>query len=376
MAFLLYPVIYLRRNAELKHKNEATEVRKTSIGGQALLGGIMMKSPTGIAMSVRKDSGEVCTSYEDYTPWVKRNKFFGLPIVRGCVTFVESLVIGSKMMNKSAEVLELDDEMGEPSKFEIWLSKHFGASIENVIMGVGMVLGVLLAVGLFIVLPSFLASFFSSWLTTAWQTNLIEGVLRMLIFLGYLVAIAHMKEIKEVFKYHGAEHKTIACYEHGLDMTVENARKQSRLHPRCGTNYLFLVMMVSIIFFSLIGYNGHWVGKVALRILMLPVVAGLSYEVLRWAGMYDNFATRIVRWPGMKLQLITTAEPDDAQLAVAIEAFEWALEPSEAKEKEESGYYTALYPMEPKRKPATTEKEREKETFEEGIGELLSGDLL
>lgn len=357
-------------------KNDIKEVRQTSIGGQALLGGIMMKSPTGIATSVRKESGEVVTSYEDYEPWVKRNQFFGLPIIRGCVTFVESLVIGSKTMSKSAEVLELEDETGEPSKFELWLSKHFGANIETVVMGTGMVIGVLLAVGLFVVLPSFIASFFSKWLVSAWQTNLLEGVLRMLIFLGYLIAVAHMKEIKEVFKYHGAEHKTIACYEHGLDMTVENARKQTRLHPRCGTNYLFLVMMVSIIFFSIIGYNGHWLGKVGLRLLLLPVVAGVSYEVLRWAGMYDNVLTRIVRWPGMKLQLITTAEPDDAQLAVAIEAFEWALEPEEALKKEESGYYAELYPIETVPTEPLSDKEKEKKVFEEGIGELLSGDLL
>lgn len=328
---------------------EQKEQRKTSIGGQALLGGVMMKSPTGIAMAVRKENGEVSTSYEDYTPWMKKNKFFSLPIIRGCVNFVESLVIGSKMMNKSAEALELEDESEEPSQFERWLSERFGAKVEDMVMGIGMVLGVVLAVGLFIVLPSFIASFFKPALTTAWKTNLVEGALRMLIFLGYLIVVARTKEIKKVFQYHGAEHKTIACYEHGLDMTVENAKKQSRLHPRCGTNYLFLVMLVSILCFSLLGYNGHWLGKVALRLLLLPVVAGVSYEVLRWAGLYDNAMTRIVRWPGMKLQLITTAEPSDDQLAVAIEAFEWALDPKEAQQKEENGYYQTLYPMEEKK---------------------------
>lgn len=336
----------------MKEQEERKEQRKTSIGGQALLGGVMMKSPTGMAMSVRKENGEVSTSYEEYTPWMKKNKFFSLPLVRGCVNFLESLVIGFKMMNKSAEALDLEEESEEPSKFEIWLSERLGAKVEDVVMGIGMVLGVLLAVGLFMVLPSFVASFFKPVLTTAWKTNLVEGALRMLIFLGYLIAIAHMKEIKKVFQYHGAEHKTIACYEHGLDMTVENAKKQSRLHPRCGTNYLFLVMLISIFCFSLLGYNGHWIGKVALRLLLLPVVAGVSYEVLRWAGLYDNVITRIVRWPGMKLQLITTAEPSDDQLAVAIEAFEWALDPKEAAEKDRNGYYPTLYPMTEKEKQA------------------------
>lgn len=329
-----------------KNKTEAPKCQ-TSIGGQALLGGLMMKSPTGIAMSIRKEDGEVVTSYEEHIPWTKKNKFFSLPIVRGCVTFVESLVIGSKMMDKSMEAMDFSEEEEEkPGKFEQWLLDRFGGKVEKLVMAIGVVLGVVLAIGLFIVLPSFIASLFNRWISSVWQTNLIEGVVRILIFLGYIVLISKMKDIQKVFQYHGAEHKTIACFESGSEMTVGNARKQSRLHPRCGTNYLFLVMLVSIVFFSLLGYEGHWIGKVALKILMLPVVAGVSYEVLRWAGMFDNPVTRIVRWPGMKLQLITTEEPNDAQLAVAIEAFEFALDPEEAQRKQEAGYYKTLYVME------------------------------
>lgn len=327
--------------------NKKEEVRQTSIGGQALLGGLMMRSPTGIAMSVRKDDGEIITSYEEHIPWTKRNKFFSLPIIRGCVTFAESLSIGSKMMNKSIEALDLEEDVEEkPGKFEQWLLDRFGDKMEKIIVGVGAVLGIALAVGLFILLPSFIASLFSRWIQTPWQTNLIEGVVRIIIFLAYVVLMARMPDMKKTFQYHGAEHKTIACFESGEDMTVENARKSSRLHPRCGTNYMFLVMMISIVFFSVLGYEGHWIGKAALKILMLPVVAGFSYEVLRWAGMYDNAVTRVIRWPGMQLQKITTIEPTDAQLAVAIEAFEWALDPEEAATKQENGYYKTLYVVE------------------------------
>lgn len=353
-----------------KSNTEIKEVRKTSIGGQALMGGIMMKSPENISISVRMPNGEVKTEQEPYVPWMKKNKFFALPIVRGCVNFIESMAIGMKALNKSAETLGLEEE--EPSKFEKWLSTKFGKNVEDIIMGFGMVVGILLAVGLFVVLPSLIASFFKASLTTAWATNLVEGVLRLIIFFLYLVLVSKVSGINETFQYHGAEHKTIACYEHDLPLTVENARKMPRLHPRCGTNYLFLVMMISILVFSLVGYNGHWLGKVALRLVMLPLVAGISYEVLRFGGLYDNVLTRIIRWPGMKLQLITTSEPKDSQLAVAIEAFEWALDPEEAQKKADRGEFKALYEW--------TEKDQEESGHTatkaaEEVAEVLDVDL-
>lgn len=318
--------------ADSRRAKTDESVKKCTVGGQALLGGIMMKSPEHMAVSIRKESGEIVTTVEDYTPWHKKKPFFGVPIVRGCINFVESLAVGMKTMSYAAEALELEEE--EPGKFELWLSKTFGKSIEQVIIGVAMVLAIGLSVLLFIALPSFISSMIGRFLPALWIKNVAEGVLRLLVFFGYLVAVSRMKDIKAVFRYHGAEHKTIACYEHDLPLTVENARAQQRLHPRCGTNYLFLVMMISILFFSLIGFDGHWAVKIALRIALLPVVAGISYEVLRLAGLYENWLTRIVRWPGLQLQRITTAEPDDGQLEVAIAAFEMALNPEEVRARE------------------------------------------
>ncbi len=302
------------------------EVRKCSIGGQALIEGVMMKSPTGVAMVVRKESGDLITAYEDYTPWMKKNKFYALPIVRGCVSFVESLVSGMKAMTFSTSALELEEE--EPGKFEIWLSEKLGKGIEQIVIGAAVVLAILLSVGLFFVLPSLIGSFLQHFLpTTSLVNSLSEGLVRMLIFLGYIVAVSRMKDIKRVFMYHGAEHKTIACYEHDLPLTVENCKKQVRLHPRCGTNYLFLVMLISILIYSLIGFKGIWWGRVLTRIVGLPLVAGISYEVLKFAGASDGIVARIVRWPGLQLQRITTLEPDDGQLEVAIQSFELALDP-------------------------------------------------
>lgn len=314
--------------------------------------GVMMKSPTAVAMAVRKEDGSMITKVEPYEPWSKRNRFFSLPIVRGCVSFVESLVTGMKAMTFSTEALDLEEE--EPSKFEIWLSEKLGKGIDQVVIGIAVVFSVILSVGLFIALPSFLSSLIMGAGASALVSNLLEGLLRVLIFIGYLLAVSQMKEIKRVFMYHGAEHKTIACYEADLPLTVENARKMRRLHPRCGTNYLFLVMMVSILFFSLLGFTGHWALKILLRIVCLPIVAGLSYEVLRAAGASDSILARIVRWPGMKLQLITTKEPDDSQLEVAILAFELA---EDAK---------AVYAKHPEYDPNRTEVETSADSIEEG----------
>lgn len=300
-----------------------------SIGGQALLEGIMMKSPKYMTMAVRRPDGKIQTRCERYTPLTKKNKFFSLPIVRGCVSFVESMATGMQTMNYAASVQGEIEE--EPSKFEKWLSEKLGKSIEDIVVGVAMVLGILLAVGLFVLLPSFLAKLVCGASTSALLINLIEGLIRIAILVLYMWGITFIKDLRRLFMYHGAEHKTIATYEAGEALTVENVKKHSRLHPRCGTNYLFLVMAVSILFYAVVGFTGHWLVKTLLKIALLPVVAGVSYEVLKAAAKSDNLLCRIVRWPGMMLQHITTKEPDDDMMEIAITAFELALDPA--------GYY-------------------------------------
>ncbi len=344
------------------------QCRVASIGGQALMEGVMMKSPTVMAMAVRKPDGTIITDYSRYTPWSEKSRFFALPIVRGCVNFIDSMVTGMKAMTFSTEALGLEEE--EPSKFEKWLSEKLGKGTDQIVIGIAVILAMLMSVGLFIALPSFLSSMIAGRLQSAFATNLIEGVLRIVIFIGYLVAVSKIKDMKRVFMYHGAEHKTIACYENELPLTIENAAKMNRLHPRCGTNYMFLVMMISILFFSLLGFNGHWALKILLRIVCLPAVAGISYEALRLAGKSDSLLARIIRWPGIKLQLITTAEPEPDMLEVAIASFELAQDPDTFYEKYPQ--YKAKDAAQPKSKAADSDLAAMSTLEEEVLEELSS----
>lgn len=307
-------------------------MKKCSVGGQAVMEGVMMKSPTGIAMAVREADGGIALEYTPYESKAKKGSFLGLPIVRGVVAFVESITLGMGTLSKSAELAgeSLDEE---PGKFELWLSQKLGKSVEKVVMGLAIVLAALLSVGLFFLLPQLISSaLFSRVAAGSGAKSLTEGLVRLLIFIGYILFCASVKEVRRVFMYHGAEHKTIACYEAEDDITPENAMKHTRLHPRCGTNYLFLVMAVSILFFAAIGWNSSiWV-RLLSRVLFLPLVAGLSFEVLRFAAKYDNPLTKIIRAPGMALQYITTKEPTPDMLEVAIAAFDLAMLPeAEAK---------------------------------------------
>ena len=298
-----------------------------TVGGQAVMEGVMMKSPTGIAMAVRKPDGTIATQYKPQKSRAQKGTFLGLPIVRGVVAFVESLSVGMGTLTESAKLIgeEIDEE---PTKFEKWLAEKLGKSVESVIMGFAVILAVCLAVGLFFVLPTLISSLLlgASEVASVWK-SLTEGLVRLLIFLGYILLCSRVKDVRRVFMYHGAEHKTIACYEAEEPLTPENAMKHSRLHPRCGTNYLFLVMAVSILFFAVVGWNSNFFVRLATRLVFLPVVAGLSYEVLRFAAKYDNLFTRIIRAPGMGLQYITTKEPTPDMIEVAITAFELAMDP-------------------------------------------------
>ena len=300
-----------------------------SIGGQAVMEGVMMKSPTGVAMAVRRADGTIATSYDNWTTRAKKGTFLGLPIIRGVVTFIESLSTGMTTHTESAKLAGEDiDE--EPTRFEKWLSEKLGKSVESVVVGIAVLLAVVLSVGLFFLLPLGISSLIFGGLADVagvWK-SLTEGLIRLIIFIGYIMLCASIKDVKRTFMYHGAEHKTIACYEAEEELTPDNAMKHSRLHPRCGTNYLFLVMAVSILFFAAIGWNASFALRLVMRIAFLPIVAGLSYEVLRFAAKYDNAFTRIIRAPGMALQRITTKEPTEDMLEVAITAFNLALDPN------------------------------------------------
>ena len=300
-------------------------MKKCSVGGQAVMEGVMMRTMSGgIALAVRKADGTIET---EYTPKKETNKnpILKWPVVRGVVAFIDSLSTGMKMMTRSAELYgEAIEE--EPSRFEKWLAKKTGKNVMDIAIVVAVVFAVALAIGLFVLLPS-LATQLIPWEDGApriWK-SLTEGFVRLLIFLGYISAISFMKDIKRVYMYHGAEHKTIACYEHEAPLTPESAMKYSRLHARCGTNYLFLVMAVSILFFAMLPYAENLFLRVLTRLIFLPLVAGLAYEVLKLGASSDAFWARIIRAPGMGLQYLTTREPEPAMIEVAIAAFTLAI---------------------------------------------------
>ena len=282
-----------------------------------------MRGPYKTAVAVRKPDGDVETKVEDNG--VKtRPKFCRWPIVRGCVNFFDSLVIGMKALMFSAEFVDIEgDEEEEESKFDQWLERKFGDKIKDIVIYVSIAVSLVLSIGLFMVLPTFITRlieaipFLKSVTATHAFTSVCEGIIRMLIFLGYMLLVSQMKEIKRVFEYHGAEHKTIACYEAGEELTVENIRKFTRFHPRCGTSFLLFVMIISIIVFALLPKTGV-ILRVLMRLALLPVVAGLSYEVIKWAGRSRNKAVCTLSKPGLWLQRLTTREPDDSQIEVAI----------------------------------------------------------
>lgn len=297
----------------------------TSIGGQAILEGVMMRGPHKTAMAVRKPDKEIeCKVEENGTK--KRNIILKLPIIRGAVNFVDSLVIGMKALMYSAEFVDLEEEEESESKFDKWLEEKLGDKIKDIVIYFSIALSIVLSVGLFILLPTavtrgleWLFSFTSFKEVSEGKvfTSVTEGAVRMIIFVGYLALVSQMKDIKRVFEYHGAEHKTIACYEAGEELTVENVKKHSRFHPRCGTNFLLFVMVISIILFAFLPKTGIML-RMLMRIALLPVVAGLSYEVIKLAGRSKNGCVVAFTKPGLWLQRLTTREPDAEQIEVAI----------------------------------------------------------
>lgn len=303
----------------------------TSIGGQALIEGIMMRGPKKQAIVVRTADGLI-VKQENLKLIKDKYPILGVPFIRGAINFIDTMAKGVKALTFSAAQMP-EDEQEEPSKFDKWIEKRFGGeAAEKLIVAVAVIIGAGLAVGLFVLLPTILAGFLGGVIQNPVLNNLIEGVFRIIIFLLYLYLATKMKEIKRIWQYHGAEHKTIFCYEKGLELTVENARTQPRLHPRCGTSFLFLVMIISILVFSLLSWSNVWV-RMGLRLLLLPVVVAISYEIIKWAGRHDNIVTRIISAPGKALQRLTTSEPDDDMLEVAIEALKLVMPEKEGEDK-------------------------------------------
>ena len=313
--------------------NQVSKKHKTSVGGQALIEGIMMRGPKGAAMSVRLPNGTIETEYKDVKPWRDKNKFFSLPLVRGIVGFVESLVTGYGYLMESAEKstqgLENPPEE-ELSKFDKWIEKHFGEKMMNVVGVISAVLGFGLAFFLFMWLPSFVVDKVTFGKLLEFHP-LFEGIIRIMIFVLYMLAVSHMKDIHRVFMYHGAEHKSIFCYENGLELTVENVRKQSRFHPRCGTSFMFVMILLSILLSSalvLIFPNLADINRmlwILIKLLIMPLVMGIGYEFIKYAGKHDNLLVKILSAPGLWMQRITTKEPTDDIIEVGIEAIKAVL---------------------------------------------------
>ena len=317
-----------------------------SVGGQALMEGIMMNGPKGRAIALRLPDGSIEVSEKKFTPLKEKYKIFGIPVLRGIVGFIETLVFGYKCLMESAEKTGMDigeDDGEDMSKLDRWITDHFGEKMMSVIGAISMVLGIALAFALFVWMPTFLFDLINKWAngSIAMLRTVFEGALRIIIFVLYMVIVARMKEIKRVYMYHGAEHKSIFCFESGEPLTVENVRKQKRFHPRCGTSFIFVMIILSIIISSVVAFafpqlttiRPLWI---AVKLLIMPLVMGLGYEFIKYAGCHDNILVKILSAPGLWMQRITTAEPTDDMIEVGIAAINAVIEHPESEPKPET----------------------------------------
>lgn len=306
------------------------EVKKTSIGGQALIEGILMRGPKKTSIVVRKSDGELETKQEEVGT-NSHKKFFRLPFIRGTVNFWDSLKYGMSALAYSASFFDTEEEEKQ-SKFDKWVEKKIGfEKLEKIAIGFALVIGIALPIALFILTPTLLAGLVGDSIPTVLR-NLLEGLIRIVIFLLFIFITSKEKDVHRTYMYHGAEHKTIACYERDMELTVENVRQCSRFHPRCGTSFLFIVMIVSILVFSVVSWSNPFI-RMALRLALLPVVVGISYEIIRLAGRHDSVFTRVLRAPGLALQRLTTAEPDDSMIEVAIKALTDVIPETEGEDR-------------------------------------------
>ena len=332
---------------------EKKSTKYSSVGGQALLEGVMMQSPSGAAMAVRRQDGTIEIRRKTVTHIKDKLKFLGFPVIRGIVNMVESLLFGYKCMMESAEISGgLDEGLKEenPSKLDKWLNDHMGPKLMAVIGGISMVLGVLLSVFLFMYLPTLVVDLFDKYIVTGAASfaadgiyklervhPLFEGIIRMIIFICYILFAGMQKDIKRTFMYHGSEHKSIFCFEAGQELTVENVKKFKRFHPRCGTSFIFLIIIISILISSLLAVAVPNVGSnrilwVFIKLMISPLVIGLGYEFIKYAGKHDNIVTRIISAPGLWMQRLTTKEPTDDMIEVAIAALKASLENADEQE--------------------------------------------
>ena len=312
-------------------QNKDKTLHKTSVGGQALIEGIMMQGPKGAAVSVRTPDGTIDTEMVNFKHAKEKFKPLGWPLIRGVVAYIESMLFGYKCLMMSAEKSGLEDlEESEEnmSKLDKWLNDHINKKVLGVLTGVASVVGMLLAFVLFFYLPTIAVDFINK-LSGEILTNyraLFEGIIRMIIFVAYIALVSLMKDIRRTFMYHGAEHKTIFCYENGCELTVENVKKQSRFHPRCGTSFIFVILIISVIISSVISVTWPELRDqrliwIAIKVLILPLITGISYEFIKYAGRHDNVFVKILSAPGLWMQRLTTKEPDDDMIEVALASF-------------------------------------------------------
>ena len=300
-------------------------MKYSGIGGQAVIEGIMMKNADTYATAVRKPDGTIAVEKDTYEGLAKKFNLLKIPFVRGIFVFIDSMVVGSKCLRFSASFFE-DDEDSKESKFEAFLKKTFGDKIDNIIMTLSMIFSFVLAIGIFMLLPMALSNILKLFISNYYVIAVVEGFIRVAIFIIYILIISMVPDIKRTFMYHGAEHKCINCLENGLELNVDNVLKSSREHKRCGTSFIFIVMIISILCFMVIRVDNIWLRAVS-RIVLVPVIAGVSYEFLSLAGKYDNFLVNILSKPGLMMQGLTTKEPTEDMVEVAIvaveEVFDW-----------------------------------------------------
>ena len=319
-------------------------MKYSGIGGQAVIEGIMMKNQDNYATAVRRPDGSIEVKKDTYVSMTEKVKFFALPFVRGVFSFADSMILGMRSLTWSASFFE-DDEDEEPGKLEKFLTDRFGEKLEAALMTAVMVFSILMAIVIFMVLPLVIANFFRRFIASETVMAVLEGLIRIMIFIGYIKLISGMEDIRRTFMYHGSEHKCINCLENGLVLNVENVRNSSKEHKRCGTSFLLFVMVISILFFMVVRVDTVWL-RIVSRIVLIPVIAGVSYEVLRLAGRSNSKIMNIVSRPGMWMQGLTTKEPDDSMIEVAIaaveEVFDWKSYLEENfPEKYPAGYFEA-----------------------------------
>ena len=320
-----------------KKTDNGTACPRADIGGQAVLDGVMMKSPDAIAVAVRRPNGDIVVKREKYEALSKKHPWMGKPFIRGAVNMVQMLGLGMRVLEDSMKMSGNEDAQEEPSKFEKWLAEKLGKNVDKVVMAIAIVMALAMSIGLFVLLPNLIILLFPKNPTggTLLLKNLVSGVVRIALLIGYISLVGRIPEMRKTFQYHGSEHKTVYCHEHDLPLTPKNAQQFTTLHPRCGTSFLLLTFFLSIIFYSIIdvlvlqltGFDlgAHYLLRVLSRIILLPCVAGISYEVLKAVAHAENPLTKALRWPGLQMQRLTTRQPSDEQCEVAIASMNAAL---------------------------------------------------